>query len=46
MNNLFRFSTNMRKRENDDAPDALSGLVDFEKHGTGIKTARIIQSPI
>lgn len=46
MNNLFRFSTNMRKREHDDAPDALSGLVDFEKHGTGIKTARIIKSPI
>lgn len=46
MNNLFRFSTNMRKREHDDAPDSLSGLVDFEKHGTGIKTARIIQSPI
>lgn len=46
MNNLFSFSMNMRKRQHDDAADSLSGLVDFEKHGTGIKAAKIIRSPI
>ena len=46
MNNLFSFSINMSKRKHDDAPDSLSGLIDFEKHGTGIRAARIIQSPI
>lgn len=46
MNNLFSFSMNMRKRAHDDAPDALSGLIDFEKHGTGIRAARVISSPL
>lgn len=46
MNNLFSFSMNMSKRQNDDAPDSLSGLVDFEKHGTGIRKSRIIRSPL
>jgi hypothetical protein len=45
MNNLFSFSMNMSKRQHDDAPDSLSGLVDFEKHGTGIKTAKIMSRP-
>ena len=46
MNNLFQFSETMSKRIHDDAPDSLSGLIDFEKHGTGVKAARIIKSPI
>ena len=46
MNNLFSFSMNMSKRSHDDSPDSLSGLIDFEKHGTGVKVARIIRSPI
>jgi len=46
MNNLFQFSMNMSRKLNDDAPDSLSGLIDFEKHGTGIKAAKIIRSPI
>lgn len=46
MNNLFTFSENMTKRQHDDAADSLSGLIDFELHGTGIKAAKIISSPI
>lgn len=46
MSNLFSFSMNMTKKQHDDAADSLSGLIDFEKHGTGIKAARVIQSPI
>lgn len=46
MNNLFSFSMNMSKRQHDDAADSLSGLIDFEKHGTGIRAAKIIRSPI
>ena len=46
MNNLFQFSLNMSRKLNDDAPDSLSGLVDFEKHGTGRREAKIIHSPI
>lgn len=46
MNNLFSFSMNMSKKQHDDAADSLSGLIDFEKHGTGVKAARIMKSPI
>ncbi len=46
MNNLFSFSMNMSRKAHDDAPDSLSGLIDFEKHGTGVKAAKIIKSPI
>ena len=46
MQNLFSFSMNMTRKQNDDAPDSLSGLIDFEKHGTGIRAAKIIKSPI
>lgn len=46
MNNLFSFSMNMSKRAHDDAPDALSGLIDFEKEGSGVSTAVIMRSPI
>lgn len=46
MNNLFSFSMNMSKRQHEDAADALSGLIDFEKHGTGIRAAKIMRSPI
>lgn len=46
MNNLFSFSLNMRKRAHDDAPDSLSGLVEFERNGSGISQAMIIHSPI
>jgi len=44
MNNLFSFSLNMRKRAHDDAPDSLSGLVDFEREGSGVSTAEIMSS--
>lgn len=44
MNNLFSFSLNMRKRMHDDAPDSLSGLVDFEREGSGVSTAEIMSS--
>lgn len=46
MNNLFSFSMNMSRKAHDDACDSLSGLIDFERHGTGVKAARIIRSPI
>lgn len=46
MNNLFSFSMNMSRKAHDDAPDSLSGLIDYEKHGTGVKAAKIIKSPI
>ena len=44
MNNLFGFSLNMRKRAHDDAPDSLSGLVDFERDGSGITMATVTGS--
>lgn len=44
MNNLFSFSLNMKKRAHDDAPDSLSGLVDFEREGSGVSTAEIMSS--
>lgn len=46
MQNLFSFSMNMSKRKHDDAADSLSGLIDFEKHGTGVRAVKIIRSPI
>lgn len=46
MNNLFSFSMNMSKRAHDDACDSLSGLVDFEREGSGVSTAVIMRSPI
>lgn len=46
MNNLFSFSMNMSRKQHDDSADSLSGLVDFEKHGTGIKAAKIMKSPL
>ena len=46
MNNLFSFSMDMSRKAHDDAPDALSGLIDFERHGTGIQQAKIMKSPI
>ena len=46
MQNLFSFSMDMKKKQHEDAADALSGLIDFEKHGTGIKKAKIMKSPI
>ena len=46
MNNLFAFSENMGRKDHDDAPDSLSGLIDFERHGTGRCQATIRRSPI
>ena len=46
MQNLFSFSMNMSKRAHDDACDSLSGLVDFEREGSGVTTARIMPSLI
>jgi predicted phage terminase large subunit-like protein len=44
MQNLYSFTMNMKKRDHDDAPDSLAGLVDFARSGSGVKTARIIGS--
>lgn len=47
MTNLFSFTMGKKsKRKHDDAPDALAGLIDFERHGSGVKVARIIPSLI
>lgn len=46
MQNLFKFRMNMKKKENDDAPDSLAGAIDFDLHGSGISVAKIIASPI
>lgn len=46
MNNLFSFSMNMSRKAHDDAPDSLSGLIDFERHGSGVRTAKIMKSPV
>lgn len=41
MTNLFGFSMNMSKRKHDDAPDALAGLIEFEREGSGVRKAVI-----
>lgn len=46
MQNVFSFSMTHRKRQNDDAPDSLAGLVEFNRNGSGITTAKIMKSPI
>lgn len=46
MQNLFSFTMGKNKHKTDDAPDAMSGLVDFERNGTGIRAAKILKSPI
>lgn len=46
MQNLFSFSMNQKRKAHDDAPDSLSGLIDFERTGTGVRKAKIIKSPI
>lgn len=46
MQNLFSFTMGKNKRKHDDAPDALAGLVQFEREGSGITTAVIMRSPI
>lgn len=44
MQNLFSFTMNMKKRDHDDAPDSLAGLVDFAKYGSGVSVAVIMPS--
>lgn len=46
MQNVYSFSTIQSKRKHDDAPDSLAGLIEFDKHGSGVTKARIISSPI
>ncbi len=46
MQNLFSFTMGKNKHKNDDAADSLSGLIDFERKGSGVSKARIIKSPI
>lgn len=46
MNNLFSFTMGKGKHRSDDAPDSLSGLVEFERTGSGITKAIIMRSPI
>lgn len=46
MQNLFSFSITMKRKSHDDAPDSLSGLVEFERSGSGVTRTRIIRSPI
>ena len=46
MSNLFSYSLGKNKHNIDDAPDSLSGLVEFERNGSGITQAVIMKSPI
>lgn len=46
MQNLFSFTMVHSKRAHDDASDSLAGLVEFERNGSGVTTAKIIASPI
>ena len=46
MQNLFSFTMGKNKHKNDDAADALAGAVEFERDGSGISTATIMESPI
>ena len=46
MQNLFSFTMVHGKRFQDGAPDSLAGLCEFEQDGSGVKTAKIIRSPI
>lgn len=46
MNNLFSFTMGKGKHRSDDAPDSLSGLVEFERNGSGVTQAIIMRSPI
>lgn len=46
MQNLFSFTMGKNKKKHDDAADSLAGLVQFEREGSGITTARIMSSPI
>ena len=46
MNNLFSFTMGKNKHRVDDAPDSLSGLVEFERSGSGVTQAIIMKSPI
>lgn len=46
MQNVYSFSTIQSKRKHDDAPDSLAGLIEFDKHGSGVTQARIFSSPI
>lgn len=44
MNNLFSFTMNMTKKQHDDAPDSLAGLIEFDENGSGVSTAIITGS--
>ena len=46
MNNLYSFTMIHSKHFHDDAPDSLAGLVEFERYGSGVTTAKILPSPI
>ena len=46
MSNLFSFTMGKNKHKHDDAADALAGLTQFERNGSGVTTARIMKSPI
>lgn len=46
MNNLFSFTMNMTKKQHDDAPDSLAGLIEFDENGSGVSTAVITGSMI
>ena len=46
MNNLFSFTMNMSKKQHDDAPDSLAGLIEFDENGSGVSVAVITGSMI
>lgn len=46
MNNLFSFTMVHSKRQHDDAADSLAATIEFDANGSGVKTAKIIRSPI
>lgn len=45
MQNLFSFTMVHSKRKCDDAPDSLAGLIDFDRHGSGVATVQAIENP-
>jgi len=44
MNNLFSFTMNLTKKQHDDAPDSLAGLIEFDENGSGVATAIVTSS--
>ncbi len=46
MQNLFLFTMGKNKKKHEDAADSLAGLVEYERNGSGVTVAEIIDSPL